>query len=71
MLYGKPAEEMKPDNDLGGQCPVMACTEGEMKANPGNVAVTSLSCDGSAQWIDSQSAVYTAAQCESCGCLVP
>ncbi|VDP32691.1 unnamed protein product [Heligmosomoides polygyrus] len=48
-----------------GQCPVMTCTEGEMKVNPGNVAVTSLSCDGSAQWIDSQSAVYTAAQCES------
>uniref|UniRef100_A0A183GNV9 Helitron_like_N domain-containing protein n=1 Tax=Heligmosomoides polygyrus TaxID=6339 RepID=A0A183GNV9_HELPZ len=47
------------------QCPVMTCSEGEMKANPGNVAVTSLSCDGTAQWIDSQSAVYTAAQCEN------
>ncbi|VDO96721.1 unnamed protein product [Heligmosomoides polygyrus] len=47
-----------------GQCPIMICSVGEMKANPGNVVVTSLSCDGTAQWIDSQTAVYTAAQCE-------
>ncbi|KAK5985773.1 hypothetical protein GCK32_011531 [Trichostrongylus colubriformis] len=46
-----------------GQCPNVACTEGTMKADPGNVEVTSLTCDGSAQWIDSQAAVYTAAQC--------
>ncbi|KAK6726187.1 hypothetical protein RB195_004484 [Necator americanus] len=48
-----------------GQCPAVICTTGSMKANPGNVAVTTLTCDGSAQWIDAQMAVYTAAQCEA------
>ncbi|EYC10998.1 hypothetical protein Y032_0053g2419 [Ancylostoma ceylanicum] len=53
-----------------GQCPSAVCTTGTMKAQPGNVAVTSLTCDGSAQWVDAQKNVYTAAQCEtSCtGC---
>nr|CDJ87080.1 Protein of unknown function C6 domain containing protein [Haemonchus contortus] len=47
-----------------GQCPTMACTTGTMKANPGNVEVDSLTCDGSAQWVDDQETVFTAAQCE-------
>ncbi|VDO57869.1 unnamed protein product [Haemonchus placei] len=47
-----------------GQCPNVACTTGTMKANPGNVEVDSLTCDGSAQWVDDQETVFTAAQCE-------
>lgn len=37
-----------------------------MKAQPGNVVVTSLMCDGSAQWVDAQNNIYIAAQCEAC-----
>ncbi|PIO77730.1 hypothetical protein TELCIR_00142 [Teladorsagia circumcincta] len=47
-----------------GQCPNVACTEGTMKADPGMVEVTSLTCDGSSQWVDDQAAVYTSAHCE-------
>ncbi|VDM68597.1 unnamed protein product [Strongylus vulgaris] len=39
-----------------------------MRAGPGNVIVTSLTCDGDAQWVDSQNNVYTSAQCEAPQC---
>ncbi|WKX88525.1 hypothetical protein Q1695_008285 [Nippostrongylus brasiliensis] len=51
--------------DTSGQCPSASCTTGTMKANPGNVEVTSLSCDGNAKWVDAAGAAYTSAQCES------
>ncbi|VDK47604.1 unnamed protein product [Cylicostephanus goldi] len=47
-----------------GQCPVAGCPAGTMRASPGDVVVSSLTCDGDAQWVDEQNKVYTSAQCE-------
>ncbi|CAJ0595742.1 unnamed protein product [Cylicocyclus nassatus] len=48
-----------------GQCPAATCPVGTMRASPGNVIVTSLTCNGEAQWVDDQETVYTSAQCEA------
>ncbi|VDM68638.1 unnamed protein product, partial [Strongylus vulgaris] len=47
-----------------GQCPESFCEVGDMTAGTGRTAVTSLSCNGNQQWVDSQSNAYTVAQCE-------
>ncbi|KAK5973674.1 hypothetical protein GCK32_007480 [Trichostrongylus colubriformis] len=52
-----------------GQCPAASCESGLMTAGDGRTTVSSLSCNGLAQWIDPQETVYTKAQCEtSCTC---
>ncbi|VDN32464.1 unnamed protein product, partial [Cylicostephanus goldi] len=52
-------------NAFSGQCPAATCPLGTMRASPGNVTVTSLTCNGDAQWVDDQETVYTSAQCEA------